>query len=59
MASMTQQPLWVAPGCVEVTDLRWLAYADAVEKRSPLPRGIVAALEWVLGERDGPPHRAA
>lgn len=54
MTSVSQQPRWVARTHLEVSDLRWLAYADVMEKRSPLPRGIVAAVEWVCGERDGP-----
>jgi hypothetical protein len=47
-------PPWAVPTCAEISDLHWLAYADAVQDRSPHARGVVAALEWVRGERDGP-----
>jgi hypothetical protein len=54
MESSPAVPPWAVPACAAVSDLHWLAYADAVQDRSPLARGIVAALEWVRGERDGP-----
>ncbi|MBP2369908.1 hypothetical protein [Pseudonocardia parietis] len=54
MTSTPTQPPWAVPGRAEISDLHWLAYANVLEGRDPLPRGIVAALEWVRGERDGP-----
>ncbi|GAA1858150.1 hypothetical protein GCM10009836_42910 [Pseudonocardia ailaonensis] len=49
MSWTADAPTWVVPSRAEIADLHWLAYADAVETRSPSAGGITATLAWVRG----------
>ncbi|WP_214364957.1 hypothetical protein [Pseudonocardia sp. H11422] len=47
-------PPWAVPTRVQISDLHWLAYAEASETDSPRAAGVVAALAWVRGGQDAP-----
>jgi hypothetical protein len=47
-------PGWVSWPMVDVSDLRWLAYREWMDRETSWSGGVLAAIAWVVGDGAGP-----
>jgi hypothetical protein len=47
-------PAWVSWPMVDVSDLRWMAYREWMDRRTSWSGGVLAAIAWVVGDGAGP-----